>query len=216
MYSQIASDTSEGLDASMTTRYYSRTRIAQALLPLLNESRSPRVVNILAGGREGPIDEDDLSLNKPKSFSVPTSNAHCSTMMTLSLEHMAAENPRISFAHQFPGLVATPLFYRISSGVRGMFIRYLVAPVVSLFARDINEAGQRGLFTATSARYSVDNGVVPLDGGMEKAERTKGGVFLLNENGDSIDNEKVLEDFRKRGVDKKIWAHTQDIFAGIR
>lgn len=200
----------------MTTRYYSRTRITQALLPLLNESRSPRVVNILAGGREGPIDEDDLSLDKPKSFSVSSSNAHCSTMMTLSMEKFATENPRISFAHQFPGLVATPLFYRISSGLRGMVLRYFVAPVVGLFARDINEAGQRGLFTATSARYSVDDGVVPLAAGMQKAERTKGGVFLLNEHGDCINNEKVLEDFRKRGVNKKIWAHTQEVFAGIR
>lgn len=144
--------------------------------PLLNESRSPRVVNLLAGGKESPIDEDDLSLNNPKNFSVRSSNFHSTTMLTLSMEHFASENPRISFAHQFPGLVATPLFYCISSGFRGMVFRHFVAPVVKLFARDIDEAGQRGLFTATSARYSVDDGVVPLAGRLQKAERSKGGV----------------------------------------
>ncbi|ROV94590.1 hypothetical protein VPNG_09193 [Cytospora leucostoma] len=209
-------DTSEGLDASLTTRYYSRTRITQLLLPLLNEARSPRVVNILAGGREGPIHEDDLSLGDPKNFSVSSSGSHATTMLTLSMEHFASENPRISFAHQFPGLVATPLFYRIKSGFGGAVLRYLVAPVVKLFARDIDEAGQRGLFTATSARYSVNDGVVPLAGGLRKAERSKGGVFLLDENGDSVNNEKVLEDYRRRGIDKKIWAHTQEVFAGIQ
>lgn len=216
VYLYAVLDTNEGLDASMTTRYYSRTRITQLLLPLLNKSRSPRVVNILAGGKEGPIHEDDLSLDNPKNFSVSSSNFHSTTMLTLSMEHFASEYPRVSFAHQFPGLVATPLFYRISGGVRGVFLRYLVAPVVKLFARDIDEAGKRGLFTATSARYSVDDGVVPLTGGLQKAGRSKGGVFLVNENGDSVNNEKVLESYRKRGIDKRIWAHTQEVFSRIK
>lgn len=199
----------------MTTRYYSRTRITELLLPLLNQSRSPHVVNVLGAGKEGPIIEDDLDLRKPKNFTVSSAMFHSATMLTLSLEHFAAENPRISFAHQFPGFVATPLINRMSSGFKGAVIRIL-APVARLFAMDIDEAGRRGLFTATSARYSVDNGIVPLDGGLQKAERTKGGVFLVNEHGDSINNEKVLADYRRRGVDKKIWEHTQGVFASIK
>lgn len=216
LYSSVALDTTEGLDASMTTRYYSRIRITQLLLPLLNKSPSPHVMSVLAAGREGPIHEDDLALTKIKNFTVSSANSHCATMMTLMLEGFAAENPRISFVHAFPGIVATPLFDRISSGFLGMVIRYLGAPVLRLFAKSVSDAGQWGLFTATSARYSVDSGIVPLAGDMTKAERSKGGIFLLNEHGETVDNEKVLEDFRKREVNKNVWDHTIEVFAGIR
>jgi hypothetical protein len=190
-------------------------RITQLLLPLLNQSPSPHVLSVLAGGKEAKINEDDLGLDKPENFSVSSGNNHTTTMTTLTLERFASENPRISFVHAFPGLVATPLLTRLSGGIRGVLLRYLVAPVARLFARDVSEAGQRGLFTATSARYSVDDGIVPLAEGMQKIERSKGGVFLVNEHGDAADNEKVLEDLRKRGVDKQIWDHTMKVFAGI-
>ena len=208
-------DTPEGLDASLTTRYYSRIRIAQLLLPLLNESGSPHVLSVLAGGKEGPMLEDDLALENPKNFTVGNSNSHCATMTTLALEHLASENPRISFVHAFPGLVDTPLFDRLSSGIRGAALRYLVAPVVRLFARSVTEAGERGLYAATSARYSVDDGIVPLAGDEKKADRTTGGIFILNENGDAVDNEKVLDDYRRRGVDRKIWNYTMEVFDSI-
>jgi NAD(P)-dependent dehydrogenase (short-subunit alcohol dehydrogenase family) len=55
-------DTSEGLDPSMTTRYYSRLRVIQKLLPLLNNAQSPRIISVLAGGMEGPLKESDLDL----------------------------------------------------------------------------------------------------------------------------------------------------------
>ncbi|KAI1347645.1 short-chain dehydrogenase/reductase [Xylaria sp. FL0043] len=209
-------DTAEGLDASMTTRYYSRIRIAQLLLPLLNKSRSPRVVSILAGGREGPVDEDDLALKRPGNFSMSSASYHSCTMNTLMLERLATENPRISFIHAFPGVVDTPLFDRLSSGIKGTLLSYTVVPVARLFARSVSDAGHWGLFISTSARYSVDDGMVPLSGGMEKAERTKGGIFLVNEKGDATSNERVLGAFRRRGLDEKVWAHTNEVFASIQ
>ncbi|KAJ5784984.1 uncharacterized protein N7503_010196 [Penicillium pulvis] len=206
-------DTTEGLEASLTTRYYSRIRMAQLLVPLLNQSKSPHVLSILAGGQEGSLHEDDLGLDNPKNFSVGSGNSHATTMMTFALEHLAAENPRISFVHAFPGIVATPLFNRIAGGILGMVIRYVVAPVLKLFLRSVTEAGQRGLFIITSARYSVDDGIVPLAGDLQKAQRTEGGIFTIDQHGEAGDNAKVLEDFRKRGVDKKIWDHTMNVFA---
>lgn len=209
-------DTAEGLDASLATRYYSRARIMQLLLPLLNASQhSPRVVNILAGGREDSLREDDLALNKPQNFTVANGNAHSTTMLTLTLERFAAEAPRVSFVHQFPGLVATPLFNHISSGFTGFLMRHIAGPLMRLLLRGAGEAGKRSLFTATSARYSVDEGVVPVEGGVKKAERSQGGVFLLNENGESANSEKVLGDLRKRKVDEKVWIHTQEIFSAV-
>ncbi|KAI0506079.1 short-chain dehydrogenase/reductase [Xylaria bambusicola] len=208
-------DTSEGLDASISTRYYSRIRIAQLLLPLLNNSQSPRVVSVLAGGKEGPIDEHDLALDKPGNFSMSAASYHSCTMNTLMLERLASEYPRVSFIHAYPGFVDTPLFDGVSSGIQGKLLSYTLVPVARLFARSISDAGSWGLFAATSARYSVDDGMVPLTRGIEKAEKTKGGIFLVNEKGESTDNENVLGPFRQRGVDEKIWVHTKEVFANI-
>jgi predicted membrane metal-binding protein len=58
-------DTVEGLDPSTSTRYHSRLRALQRLLPLLNATPSPRVVSVLAAGEESPLNEQDLDLRDP-------------------------------------------------------------------------------------------------------------------------------------------------------
>ncbi|KAK8004882.1 hypothetical protein PG990_010919 [Apiospora arundinis] len=211
-------ETPEGLDASMSTRYYSRIRITQLLLPLLNQAKSPHVISILAGGKEGPMNEDDLDLKQAKNFSVASASYHSANMGTLVFEKFAAENPRISFVHEYPGIVSTPLFDRLAGGVKGVAIRYLAAPVLRLFSFSATEAGQRSLFAATSARYSVDGGMVPLGVGVEKAVRSNGGkgIFLVDQTGGITDNEKVLAPFRKAGMGKKVWEHTQGVFNSLR
>lgn len=57
-------ETAGGLEPSMTTRYYSRLCAAYALLPLLNNTASPRVVSIIAGGMEAKMKEYDLDLGE--------------------------------------------------------------------------------------------------------------------------------------------------------
>jgi NAD(P)-dependent dehydrogenase (short-subunit alcohol dehydrogenase family) len=104
-------DTHEGLGPSMTTRYYSRLRAVQLLLPLLNNStavQSPRVISVLSGGLEGPINEQDLDLGDPQNYSYWNAAVHSATMRTLALERIARQNPRLSTVHWFPGPVATP------------------------------------------------------------------------------------------------------------
>ncbi len=199
----------------MTTRYYSRIRATQLLLPLLDAAPSPHVVSVLAGGLEAAINEKDLSLSGPKAFSLAASNNHTTTMMTLSLEHLAREYPRVSFVHTFPGIVATPLLGKTSNNFfLGFILRRIMMPLMGLFAMSTTEAGARGLFYATSARYSVDGrGLVPLSEGVEAAKRTEGRVFLVDAKGESAENEKVLGDLRKRGVDNQIWEHTMEVFA---
>jgi hypothetical protein len=130
-------DTAEGLEPSMTTRYYSRLRAAQGLLPLLNAAASPRVVSILAGGHEANMNEEDLDLRKPGNYSIISAAVHSATMLTLAYEYLARENPRISFVHAFPRFVATPLFTRGSTGV----LRLLVwQAVVERRVREFDEA----------------------------------------------------------------------------
>ncbi len=209
-------ETSEGLDSSMSTRFYSRARAVQALLPLLKAAPHPRVMCVLAGGQESKLNEDDLDLKKPKSYSIAAAAVHSATMLTLVLERLAKENPEISFVHSFPAFVATTTLTRGSSGVLGFLMRWLVSPVTTFFfATNVEDAGARALFYTTSEGYSVNGGFLPLPSGVPSPQKSGGGVFLVNEKSDSADNEKVLSDFRNRGVDKRVWEHTQEIFAAI-
>ncbi len=205
-------ETAEGLEPSMTTRYYSRLRAVQGLLPLLNAAASPRVVSILAGGMEAKMNETDLDLRKPGNYSIAGAAVHSATMLTLAYEHHARENPRISFVHAYPGLVATPILSRGSTGLLRLLMTWIVIPLATLFATSVEDAGARALFYLTSDRYSVGNGTVPLPEGIEKSPRTQGGIFLSNAKSESVGNEKLLADFRARGVDEQVWRHTMEIF----
>ncbi|KAK0729566.1 hypothetical protein B0H67DRAFT_524549 [Lasiosphaeris hirsuta] len=197
-------DTAEGLDPSMSTRYYSRLRAVQRLLPLLNSPSavSPRVVSVLAAGEESPLNEADLDLRDAANWSMWNSSRHACTMGTLALELLARENPRVSFAHCHPGAVATPGLARSNSfGLRPP------NPMTQ------DEAGQRAVFNATNDRYAVQAGLGPVPQGLEVLGRSAGGVFLIGPLGEAKDSEAVLAPMRERRLDKTVWDFTLDIFA---
>ncbi|GKT44617.1 oxidoreductase andH [Colletotrichum spaethianum] len=196
-------DTVEGLDPSMSTRYYTRLRALQRLLPLLKNAAHPRVVSVLAAGLENTIDEDDLDLRKPGNWAFWPASVHTATMGTLALEVLARENPKLSIVHMFPGAVATPGLQRAR--------KYGMDPPGEM---SVEEAGVRGLFLATSDRYAIQGGegLVPVPEGLEVAKKSDGGIFLIDQQGESVSNEKVLGDMRKRGVDEKVWKFTLGLF----
>ncbi|KAF4635675.1 hypothetical protein G7Y89_g2408 [Cudoniella acicularis] len=199
-------DTREGLDPSMTTRYYSRLRAVQQLLPLLNNAAvpSPRVISVLAGGMEGPLNEQDLDLRDANNWSFWNSSVQSTTMGTLALERFARKNPRLNIVHWYPGPVATPGLAK--AGKFGM------SPPNPMSQE---EGGARALFLATSDRYTVPGGggLVPKPDGLEVAKKSGGGIFLIDPLGESTDNEGLLAEWRKRGVDEAVWSFTQKVFA---
>ena len=196
-------DTREGLDPSMSTRYYSRLRAVQQLLPLLNNAAvpSPRVISVLAGGMEGPLNEEDLDLRGPGNWSYWPASIHSTTMGTLALELLARENPRVSMVHWFPGAVATPGLEKAQKF--GMSPQNIISQ---------EDAGARALFLATNDRYSVQDGLVPVPKGLDLVKKSGGEIFLLDSQGETVDNEGVLAEMRKREVDKTVWNFTQKIF----
>ncbi|PNP49289.1 hypothetical protein THARTR1_09957 [Trichoderma harzianum] len=198
-------NTKEGLDPSMSTRYYSRLRAVQRLLPLLNssEAASPRVVSVLAAGEERALEEDDLDLAQPENWTMWKASHHACTMGTLALERIARENPRLSIAHCHPGAVATPGLARSNT--------FGLNPPNPM---DQDEAGQRAVFYCTNDRYAGTSGLVPVPDGLEVLEKTPGGVFLIGPLGETKVNqsEAALADMRKRGVDEKVWKFTQELF----
>ncbi|KAI9902307.1 hypothetical protein N3K66_001659 [Trichothecium roseum] len=203
-------DTAEGLEPSMTTRYYSRQLLLEKLLPLLNseDAPSPRVVSVLAGGQEAPLNEDDLDLREKSNWSFWNASVHSATMLTLSLERVARENPRLSIVHWFPGPVSTPGLTRA-----GNFGMTLPDPMSA------EESGQRGVFHATSDMYARHGSLVPsvsgeLPGAVAGvAKTTAGGIWLLDPRGEGTDNEKVLAEMRKDGLPDRVWEFTRGIFA---
>ncbi|KAF5541719.1 dehydrogenase reductase sdr family member 12 [Fusarium mexicanum] len=210
-------ETKEKLEPSLTTRFYSRVRAIQVLLPLLNNSQNPHVTNILAGGQEGPLIEDDLDLSKPSNFGVASAAQQAATMLTLTLERFAKENPKISFVHAFPGLTATPLLSRGSSGIIGFLLQWIVTPLGGLFFASPEDVGARALFYATNARYTVEETekvATPVPEGLGKAGRSAGGVFLVDNKSEAADNEKVLVGLREKMGDK-VQAHVDSVFERV-
>ncbi len=68
----------------------------------------------------------------------------------------------------------------------------------------LEDAGERGAFLVTTERYAVE--------GKEAVKKSGGGIFLIDPLGESTDNEVLLADLRRRGVDQKVWKFTLDIF----
>jgi hypothetical protein len=60
--------TSEALDHLTSIRYYARMLFTTSLLPLLRKAENPRVISVLAGGKEGQLWPDDFLLESHYSL----------------------------------------------------------------------------------------------------------------------------------------------------
>ncbi|KAK2072625.1 hypothetical protein P8C59_006966 [Phyllachora maydis] len=215
--------TAEGLDGSLATRFYTRARAAQRLLPLLAAAGpgGGRVVSVLAAGFEGAVDEDDLGLGRPGAFGWLRANTHAATMNTLFWERLGREAGAaaagVRFVHTYPGTVATPNLRPSFPGrLGGLVVRWLLEPLLNLVGARPAVAGARGLFYATSARYAAagrEGAWVPLVEGLAPGARTAGGVFLVDAHSEDVGNAETLGEMRRRGLGDKVWRHTQDMFA---
>lgn len=178
----------DGLDTSVSLRYYGRVRFAQNLLPYMQ--KDARVVAILAGGQEAKIIEDDLDLEK--NYSVGNAMGHPASMLMLSLDAFAADsaNADKAFLHIFPGLVSTGLLSKSAKGVLGWFMRWIVEPVLGAFvASKPEEIGERMLFYATTGEFakgswSLDWDGTPKENAVLKGYRERGfGDVVVEHNG---------------------------------
>ena len=136
-------------------------------------------------------------------------------MMTLAFEQLASQNPSIGFVHYFPGLVQTGLFTNSFSGVLGFLFRWVISPLLTPFTLSLDEAGERGLFYATSEKYpSKEAGI---EGAVEVSEGSnaeKGtGAYTLGWNGEPTpENRELLKNLRKKDAGEAVWMHTLEVF----
>lgn len=192
-------ETDAKIDVNHILRYYSRMRFVYNLLPSLEAAQSPRVVSILAGGKEIKIEEDNLDLQK--EFSLSTSNGYPATMTSLVFELLASEHPSLSFLHVFPGIVATPLMKKSMGSVVGSIMGFLTMPI----SISMSNSGEWQTFLATSAEYPAKNAST---GGSP-------GYYLLNYDGKDVTNKALMEQLRKEGFPNTVWKHTLATFDRI-
>ncbi|CAG8970873.1 hypothetical protein HYALB_00000852 [Hymenoscyphus albidus] len=216
-------DTIEGIDISYALTYYTRLRFTYNLLPLLNASSAPRVISILGGGLESEIDLQDLEIRN--NFKAQKAMKYSTTQTTLAFEELANSNPSITFIHKYPGFVNTGAIGRFLGSQKGLFakpatfFKWFLLPIVNLMAVSVDEAGERGLFLATSARYPPRN---PTSGGVEATVLPKGaevaediegsGVYILGPSDDSKRFTPALAALRLQGASKIVWECTLSVF----
>ncbi|KAL8723590.1 MAG: hypothetical protein Q9225_000132 [Loekoesia sp. 1 TL-2023] len=213
----------DGLEDTISLRYYVRMRFIHNLLPLLLASPTSRILSIHGAGREGHLIESDLELRH--NFSMRNAAMHTSTMNTLALQEVAATHPTISCVHVFPGVVVTKGYDLLAEDfwapLRWMFVN-LMLPVMRMVTTSLEESGQRHLFHATSARYPPREGEwkgLPLPERIQVAEGADGkvgsGCYLLGPDGETVGDKELLEEYRRREMEKKIWEHTLEVFERV-
>lgn len=213
----------EGLERLMAIRFHSRMAILLKLLPLLRQSASPRVVNVLAGGEEGPLKLDDLAMTKPKTYGPLYAMGAAASMTTLFLEKLAHADPQnanVVFLHTFPGMVPDTGLQVYHSFLFDLIFR-LVKAVSRLVMKThtAEEAGERTLFAATSGRFRR----IPQAADAAKAKGTDvqpgsdgvvgSGVYLVGEDSDVVFPEggnAELKKLREQDAATKVYDYTLD------
>lgn len=208
----------------MALAYYARTRFILNLLPRLQQASGlRRVVSVLAGGHEGPIDKDDF-----QSRHIPFTRArgHNVSMTDLTLESLAQRAPEVSFVHDYPGAVESGFGREVNSFWMRIAITVFKC-VGPLFYVPSKESGERHLFFATSAMFSPASGsesgagVSVPDGTVATATGSNGkqgsGVYVLNWTGDSAGAKSLetLAGLRENGMRELVWEHTMAEFKRV-
>ncbi|KAI5294951.1 hypothetical protein KEM52_002762 [Ascosphaera acerosa] len=137
----------------------------------------------------------------------------------MMFERLAKENPQVSFIHKFPGIVRTNILRSLHP-----LLRYggaaMMGTVGRLFMVDLQESGERFLYSATSDRYPPKNlatRVKPEDGEVEiGTDGQRGsGAYPMQWNDKRGMNEKAMHKHRDADGLNKVWQHTMEVFDTI-
>ncbi|KAI4717463.1 hypothetical protein E4T48_06340 [Aureobasidium sp. EXF-10727] len=210
---QTGKTTAEGIHYPAALAVHARNRFITDLLPLLNNATSlRRVISVFIATLEGEIQMNDF---QGWHMKLMANRDHAASITTLSLESHHKDNPNVSFVHNFPGVVKSGIT-RGTSGPVFTALKAVIGLFGSLFYMPAEEAGDRHVFLATSARYSTgleDSAAgVPLAvaGGLAFARGTDGkvgsGVYSIDASGESAGPkvEQALLSLRSRGMTEKV------------
>ncbi|KAL4863295.1 hypothetical protein BDV12DRAFT_202208 [Aspergillus spectabilis] len=208
------SKTSEEIHLLTALCHYSRLRFTIQLMPFLQRaSVLRRVITVGAAGFEGPIDPSDFPALRASPDRI---RGHISSLMTLGMEGAARKAPSVTFMHDYPGPVNTPLAQHLLS--RGEASSRVPIPS-DLMAPE--ESGERHLYLLTSARYPAADDVVSGEGAMQVVRGTNSevgsGVYSVGWDGESSPLETLdfLQALREDRMVERVCAHTDNVFSSI-
>ncbi len=154
----------------------------------------------------------------------------CVPFLQLANTVIGVDDIQVSFIHDFPGAVKTNLGKDVKTVQMALLtaVFKVIGPLVTI---PFDEAGERQLFVATSARFppraaaaSEGGGAaagVPLAPGVGVARGTDGkpgsGVYSISVEGESArpKEEQLLADYRQNGTLQKVWEHTEGEFIRV-
>ncbi|KAG5638297.1 hypothetical protein H0H81_000822 [Sphagnurus paluster] len=178
-------ETPEGIDRKLAVHYYARWKFVDDLLPALRRANSAgedaKVLSVLAAGKGGEINLDDLGLKK--TYSVSNAALAAPTYNDLMLQEFAEKNPGLTFVHSYPGFVKTGL----GSSSNSRLVRFGMSALTTLFSP---------LYTTYQ-----DSGEYMLHGLLGKKE----GFFRVGSQGEDIGMKRY---FGSEEARKRLWEHT--------
>ncbi|KAL2068063.1 hypothetical protein VTL71DRAFT_16161 [Oculimacula yallundae] len=214
-------ETSEGLPLLTSLMIYSRARFITNLLPLIRIAPSlRRIITVAGGGREGQIDPSDYPA---RHLSLLKMRAHAIAVITLSMEALARTAPEVSFIHDYPGTVKTPLMDH-DLGLIGVILRVWIWLFGWWVCVPLEECGDRHLYLATSERFKPlkregADGVRSKDEVVAKGsnEERGSGVYSVGADCESGSEKswKYLREYRERGLVEDVWKHIDGEFGRI-
>jgi len=212
----------EGLDRITAIRYHARMRFVVTLLPLLRKAPSPRVISVLAGGKEGPVDLSDLGMTRPDTYGFVYAAGASASMTTLFFEQVAQDegNDKIVFIHIFPGLVADTGLKVQGGGIAAFIYEWVAKSIFRLIGISSAEAGERVLFAATNGRFRRLQGGSTAEGTLiqQGSDAVQGsGVYMVNADSSAVTGggNADLKRLRAAGAGKKIYQYTMSEFERI-
>ncbi|TVY18982.1 Oxidoreductase lepF [Lachnellula arida] len=178
----------------------------EAQVSQLKEVEHARIVSILAAGEEGAVNTTDVGLSDPKNYGFFAAMRQGVTMMSLVMRELSLENPNVSFIHTNPGMVSTAVHHKWAETMTGYLtplswlLKWGLIPMMYLFGRTAEEAGQVGLYELTNERYSASSG---------------NNLFRLLENAENASASSILLKYIEDGTQRKVWEHTMGLYEKV-
>jgi hypothetical protein len=168
-------------------------------MPLLRQSKSPRVLSILNGTKETKIDEKDIGLDK--GWGIVAVVNHTTLCTSLAFDYLATNNNGMIFIHATPGFVSTDTPRTAHpSRENGLVWWALISLfqivsgwVIFYFGMAATEAGQRFAYVLTNENF------VP-------------GSWQTNRLSEIVPANAILMEYRERGWSQLIWDFTHRVW----
>ena len=189
-------------------QYFARIRSVVKLLPLLNRAGQnqelARVVSVLGAGNEGKVFEDDLEMKH--NYSLQKCSGQAISMNSLALEHLARENPNVSFVHTYPGVVRqTSIMSNMGQPLTAIIrvVMFLATP----FTTSVRTCAERQLYLST---------VKDLSPNAKRGWSTnRPASYRITSSGDICSKNTLLSTYFGDGTLEKVWQFTEAIFERV-